>query len=135
MQLIADVALALVPTERVDALVLTSVVVVLKALIELLYEGGREAGLIHRTVRDKLDVEMTAVGANVRRQSMAAEFARQIAVRRMAVSNFEVIVHAVVVVLYFKRLKLECNLVLWRDGDPPDALLVRSILIRVIRTL
>lgn len=66
---------------------------------------------------------------------MATEFARQIAVRRMSVSNFQVIVHAVVVVLYFKGLKLECNLVFWRDRYPPDALLIRTVVVWIIWAL
>lgn len=50
MQLVADVAGALVPAQRVDARVAAAVLDG-GALVELLHEGGRETGLLHRAVR------------------------------------------------------------------------------------
>lgn len=50
MQLVPDLARALVPAERVDARVAAAVLDG-GALVELLHEGGREAGFLHRAVR------------------------------------------------------------------------------------
>ena len=47
----------------------------------------------------------------------------------MSVADFQEVVDAIVVVFDFKGLKLECHLVIGRDGDFPSTLFVGLIVV------
>jgi len=47
----------------------------------------------------------------------------------MTIPDFEVVVDAVIVVLYFKGLELECHLVVGWDGNLPSALFIGLVIV------
>ena len=99
MQLVSDLALALVPPEGVDALVLAAVALEAGALVVLLHEGGREAGLLDGGVGDEADVEVVGGGLEVGGHLVAAELTEEGGVGGGAVADLDEVVDAVVVVL------------------------------------
>uniref|UniRef100_A0A6B0VDP4 Uncharacterized protein n=1 Tax=Ixodes ricinus TaxID=34613 RepID=A0A6B0VDP4_IXORI len=134
VELVADVALAPVASQSVHALVIAAVVGFL-ALVILLHEGGREARLVDRAVGDELDEHLVGRRALVVGGPVAAELAQQRAARIVTVPHLQVVVHAVVVVLYLEGLELEGHLVVHGHGYLPDALLVRPVVVRIVGAL
>jgi hypothetical protein len=159
MQFESDPTLAFVASERVDAAVLASVIqggafvefcvldvrvinhwMTLRAWPSLkksstVHEDGRKAGLLHRVVRHELDPHLVAGRFDVLRNGVAAVDADQRAVGLVTVANFQIIVDAIIVILDFKRLKLERHLVVYGHGNLPRALLVGLVIIREVGRL
>lgn len=86
-------------------------------------------------VRDELDEHFVRRGAYIIRHFVAAVLADEWTVCRMSVANFQVIVYAIIVILNFKRLEFECHLILVRNSNFPNALLVWPIVLGVVWTL
>ena len=53
----------------------------------------------------------------------------------LAIPNLQVIVVALVVILYLEALKLQCHLVALLQSDDPRALFVGPVVVRVVGTL
>ena len=66
-------------------------------------KGGGESSFLHGTVWDELDVEFIGWGTDVLGNFVAAEFTDERRVVLVSVSHFQVIVHAIVVVLHLKQ--------------------------------
>jgi len=129
----SDAALALVTAESVDALVFASVIR-RRAFVVFFHEAGGEPGLLHAAVADEFDVKLVGVALDVVGDLVAAKLADERGSFAVPVADFEVIVDAAIMVLYFERLKFQGDGEGFRDGDLPHALFVRSIIIGIIGT-
>ena len=80
------------------------------ALVILLHKAGREPGLLHRPIRHELDPQAVGGGLDVLRHLVATECSQEGRVGVLPVPDLQEVIDTVVMVLYLKRLKLQCNL-------------------------
>lgn len=96
------------------------------------HERGRESGLLHRPIANKLHQKFVARRLDVRRYLVTAVNPDQRRVRVMTVPHLHVVVNAIVVILDLERLKLQRHLEVLGHGQLPHALLARLITVRVV---
>lgn len=150
-------AATLIASQRIDADVL-AVVLLQFALIHVQHEAGREAQLLHGTIRNELDIHLICVGSkererererwvrspaqaaahseyslDVRWQLVATEASDQLGVAVRAIAYLDVVIDAAIVLLQLEGLEFECHLMMGRSNNPPDALLVGHVLQRIVR--
>merc|ERR1719370_195314 len=99
------------------------------AFIVLFHEAGRESGLLDRAVGDKLDPEAVRRRLDVLRHLVPTEGPNKVSTRCVSISDFQVVVDTIIMVLYLEGLELECNLKVLRHFNLPDALLVWLIIL------
>lgn len=134
MELVSDATLTPIATNCVDALVFTAVIII-QTFIHLLDESGGKASFVHWTIRHKFHVNMITTRPNIVGNFVATILSDQWAVWLEAVSNFQVIINTVVVILNLKRLKFERNLKTFRNRDTPHTVFVGPVIVRVVWTL
>ena len=115
MQLVPNSARALVRTQGIETH-LSTPVLHLGALVELLHERRRETALLHGSIGHELDQQVIAGGLYVRGDFVPAEHPEQFAASRQTVPDLDVVVDAVVVVFHLEGLKLQRHLVVLGHG-------------------